>query len=213
MDLRMLIKRAIRYYKSRGLVQTISRTAVSVKRLLFHSKTIIYSACVSDLENSKYPSVDEYTVQRIRERDGFSSEDFDALLKYYDKTVLEHQLTQRFNLGAEIWLIKENNELLGFNWSIINSSIGKYFFPLLERDVFIFDQIVFNEFRGRGINAKLTMHILRTLKQENIMRAYISMKEWNKANVKAISKTAFQKIGKARKMNFFGREIVIWSDM
>jgi len=190
----------------------MSRFLSALKRVVFQKKTVIFCADLSKLDNETNLS-DSYTVRRIRSQGELDKGDLETLNKYHDNEILEKNMTERFNLEAEVWLITQNDELIGFNWTIKKTSMGTYFFPLVNSTVCIFDQEIFPEYRGRGINAMLTMYILNSLKQEGMTHAYISIKEWNQSNLRAISKTIFEKIGVASKFRLLGRVIIIWTEM
>ena len=90
-------------------------------------------------------------------------------------------------------------------------TVNPHFYPLIKKDVHLFDGEIFPEFRGRRLNPLFVDYMLSMFKNKGMERAFIEMREWNEANRRSIGKTSFHNIGVARKINVFGRNVVIWS--
>ena len=74
--------------------------------------------------------------------------------------------------------VRSGEILAGYGWTIQGRPISScYYFPLLPGDVQFFDFLVFPKFRGRAIQWLLTLHILKTLKDEGASRAFADTHE------------------------------------
>jgi ribosomal protein S18 acetylase RimI-like enzyme len=91
------------------------------------------------------------------------------------------------------------------------NTIEPHYFPLTPDDVHLFDFHVFPQYRGQGMNPLLVKHILRSLTDECVGRAFIEAAEWNEAQLSSLRKTEFRYMGWARKIAIFHRTIVCWS--
>jgi len=86
-----------------------------------------------------------------------------------------------------------------------------HYVSLSSEDVHLFDFLVFPNFRGRGINPALVIHVLETLAVEGKKRALLEAAEWNTAQLSSLRRTPFQELGVVRKRSLFGKPTVIWS--
>jgi GNAT superfamily N-acetyltransferase len=136
--------------------------------------------------------------------------DYKSILEAWNPSLRAQQIPERFAAGAELWLIKTDAQLSGFGWTLQGRTLEPYFFPIQPQDVHLFDFFVFPNFRGRGINAALVMHILSRLAGEGIRRAYIECAAWNQAQLRSLKKTDFQRYASASKFRFLGHGVVIW---
>ena len=109
-----------------------------------------------------------------------------------------------------MWLIRCEDQLAGYGWTITGRTIAPHYHPLGTNDVHMFDFLVFPEYRGRRINPSLVDHILNQLSAKGRTRAYIEVREWNHAQLISLAKTRFRLLGVARKVSLFGRTFVEW---
>jgi ribosomal protein S18 acetylase RimI-like enzyme len=119
-------------------------------------------------------------------------------------------MTERFGLGASLWLIKSHDKLAGYGWTLEGRTVEPHFFSLGHRDVHLFDFHVFPQYRGQGMNPTLVTSILRALTAEGAGRAFIEAAEWNQAQLSSLTKTPFRRLGMARKSTLFSRTLVLW---
>jgi ribosomal protein S18 acetylase RimI-like enzyme len=214
MELKSLYKRFARYYRQHGLSSTTSKFFTALNRVLLKRRTFIF--CVNLTESSfetetvLEPGFDILVITCTNQIPARYREELNVR---YDAGILNKTINARFQKNARLWLVIFQGSLVGFNWTVRKHPTGRYFFPLPESSVFLFDQEIFAEYRGRGINPMVTSYILAHLKREGVCTVYLSVKEWNTANLRAISKTAFQNIGIAITARLFGKHIVIWSKM
>ena len=140
-----------------------------------------------------------------------SEEDKKIMELFLYKEIFQDQLKVRFSKGAFIWLVKQDSSLAGFVWSIVQTTVEPYFFPLTKKDVHIFDNVIFPEYRGRGINTILINHVLFELKRMGFVRAFIETHTWNTSEIKSLIKTHFYRLAEARKFHFWGWCLSTWS--
>jgi GNAT superfamily N-acetyltransferase len=114
-------------------------------------------------------------------------------------------------MGASLWLIKLEDNLAGYGWTLRGSSVEPHYFCLGPDDAHLFDFHVFPQYRGRGVNPFLVNSILRSLAAECGGRAFIEAAEWNRAQLASLSRTPFHRLGRARKFTIF-RTMVRWEE-
>jgi hypothetical protein len=94
---------------------------------------------------------------------------------------------------------------------MIGRTMEPYFLPFGDNDVFMYDHLVFPEYRGqRLLNVLMTYEICQMV-AESRSRAYFEVAEWNHPCIASVTKTGFRPIGIARKAAWFGRTFVEWS--
>jgi RimJ/RimL family protein N-acetyltransferase len=163
--------------------------------------------CPLPVENGAGPL--DLDVERVVQAT-LAESDLMRLINSWNTKVRARQITERFEAGSELWLVKVDGELAGFGWSIRGHTIEPHFFPVQPNDVHLFDFFIFSEFRGKGINGALLMNILARVSREEISRAYIECAAWNEAQIRSLRKTTFRRYAEAVKVTFHGRPIVFW---
>jgi ribosomal protein S18 acetylase RimI-like enzyme len=140
-----------------------------------------------------------------------SAADVDRIVNFWNPDLTRRNIEERFREGASLWLIRSEEHLAGYGWSLTGRTIAPHYHPLSANDVHLFDFLVFPEYRGRNINPSLVEYMLKRLAAEGCTRAYIEVREWNHAQLKSLGKTRFQRLGFARKVSLGGRTFVEWT--
>jgi GNAT superfamily N-acetyltransferase len=151
-------------------------------------------------------------IESKKNPEDISRQDLDRIIAFWNPHLALRSITERFDAGAILWLIRSEKDLAGYGWTITGRTIEPHFMPLGINDTHLFDFLVFPEYRGRGINPTLVNSILAELSIEGRNRAYIEVAEWNHAQLISVGKTAFNFLGIARKRTLWGRTIVEWGN-
>jgi len=110
-------------------------------------------------------------------------------------------------------MLRQEADVLGFVWTVERTPIQPYFFPLTAGDVHMFDNEIFFEYRGRGLNPLLIRTVLAQLRQAGLARVFIETLERNTPERKSLAKTAFKPIGVVRKRHIRHKTVVTWSSL
>jgi hypothetical protein len=157
--------------------------------------------------NLSYEVVVKRCVEEIKELER------NSLVKNGNRELGEYKFSTRFDKGASVWFLKSGGEILGFIWSIRKKPVLPYFFPLSNNDVHLFDNEIFIDYRGKGLNGILVSHVLNGLREGGFHSAYIETAIWNTQEQKSLSKIKFEKIGLARKIVLWNKVYVIWEQI
>jgi ribosomal protein S18 acetylase RimI-like enzyme len=198
------------YQVRNGLWATIRRAELAGRRALFSGKSVLFYCDLADLSASPANLPGFFGVERKTSAAELSPDDLHAMTSFWSPKLARRNLKARFALGASLWLIKSNNKLAGYGWTLQGRTVEPHFFPLGKNDLHLFDFHVFPQYRGQGMNPLLVTHILKNLAREVSGRAFIEAAEWNKAQLSSLTKTPFRHLGHASKRAFFGRNIVFW---
>jgi len=147
-------------------------------------------------------------VERKRSPCEIDPQDLQEMTSFWSPTLAHRNITERFDRGASLWLIKSHDKLAGYGWTLQGRTIEPHYFPLGPYDVHLFDFYVFPQYRGRRINPSLVTHILGSLATDSQSRALIEAAEWNEAQLSSLARTPFRRLGLARKVTVFGWTIV-----
>jgi hypothetical protein len=121
-----------------------------------------------------------------------------------------HQMKQRFLSSATLWVIKVNNNLAGYVWSAGQSDFGPYYFPIGDKDVFLFDGAVIAEYRGKNLYPLLLSNVLHGLRISGCSRAIYDAHEWNHAVIKSFMKVGGKRLGIVKKYKIGRRRYLLW---
>jgi len=208
--IRVFRSRINRYYRTHGLWGTVLHALLYLKRHTLPEKVIVYVAELAEITNPGDNRAQDLRIERIISADALGELELRALLVQRDPELMRSQIRERFSKGAWLWLAKLDSDVAGMLWSLRQKPLKPYYFPLLERDVHLFDDEVFPEFRGKGINSSLVTSVLTELSMLGSSRAYIETAPWNHAEIKSLSKTPFRELGVARKVRILRRTVTIW---
>jgi hypothetical protein len=200
------------YYTRHGWRATTRRARLEVKRALFSSRSVLFYCDLSTLTTppAGLPSV--LKVERKISSSELSPKDLNEMTSFWNPKLAQRNMKERFGRGASLWLIKCDDRLAGYSWTIRGRTIAPSYFPMAEDDVQFFDWLVFPEFRGRAIHWFLITQILHRLRGEGAARAFGDAAEWNEASLSSYKMTPFRRLGVARKLTIFGRTIVFWAE-
>ena len=150
-------------------------------------------------------------VERKRNCTEISAQDTQEIIGVWSPELASRNMAQRFGLGASLWLIKFEDKLAGYGWTLQGRTVEPHYLHLGDEDVHCFDFHVLSAYRGRGMNPLLVNFILGQLANDCAGRAFIEAAEWNQAQLASLRKTAFRYLGRARKVTVLGNTIVSWS--
>ena len=150
-------------------------------------------------------------MERLRSLEELKPEQYEQMISFWNPKLANGLLRERFDKGASLWLVQNENQLAGFGWTLHGQTIATYYFPLGSKDVQLFDFYVFPRFRGRALHWLLTNHILSELAAEGRTRAYADTGEWNNAQLASFKMTPFRPLGFVKTYRFFGRVLNSWT--
>jgi ribosomal protein S18 acetylase RimI-like enzyme len=205
------LNRFLRYYKAHGLFKTFRRALKKLWLEIFRKPEIIYYEDLAELKTDDCRLAQNMLITTCNNIDEIPHEDMTCLCSYYGKKIIEHQMRERFAIEAKLWLLKIDEEVAGMVWSLKGKTFAPYFFLLGSNDVHLFNDEIFEGYRGRGLNTILIEKVLRELKTAGISRVFIDTNLRNKAEIKSLKKTSFKQLGLARKTHFAGWDLTIWS--
>jgi ribosomal protein S18 acetylase RimI-like enzyme len=205
------VSRLSAYYKRHGFAATIRRFSVAARRTLFASRSVLFYCDLSALgPATEIPS--RLKVERHRSQGDLSQQDLQEITSFWNPDLARRNLNERFGLGASLWLIRLEDKLAGYGWTLQGCTVEPHYFPLGENDVQFLDFHVFPRYRGRALDWFLMTHILHQLAKDGRARAFGEAAEWNKASISSFTMTPFRRMGFARKFTIFGDTWVWWRE-
>ncbi len=206
------ISRATEYYSRHGLGATIRRAGVAARRALFSNRMLVFY-CDLPLQTPrpvKIPS--SVRVDRLIKETELRQQDLEDITSFWNPKRARRNIKERFAKGASLWLIKSEEKVAGYGWTLQGCTMEPYYFPLAPEDLHLFDFHVFPQYRGQGMNPLLVISILDNLSINCRGRAFIEAAEWNEAQLRSLQKTPFHRLGVARSGTIFSHTFVSWVD-
>ncbi len=206
------ISRFTVYFKRNGLRATVRRVGLAARRALFSSRMVLFYCDLPALSSLTADCPSSLKVERHTNQTDVSPRDLEEITSFWNPKLARRNLKERFELGASLWLIKVEDKLAGYGWTLQGRTVEPHYFPLGENDVQFFDFYVFPKYRGRAMDWFLMTHILHRLAADGRARAYGEAAEWNKASLSSFAMTPFHRLGWARKLTLFRRTMVCWDE-
>jgi ribosomal protein S18 acetylase RimI-like enzyme len=212
MSISSSVSRFTVYFKRRGFRATVRRVGLAARRSLFSSRMVLFYC---DLPTISLPTADlpsSLKVERHTNRNDLSPQDLQEITSFWNPQQARRNIKERFELGASLWMVKLEDKLAGYGWTLRGRTVESHYFRLGQDDVHLFDFHVFPQYRGRGVNPLLVSYILRSLAAECQGRAFIEAAEWNQAQLASLRRTPFHRLGSARKFTLFRQTMVWWDE-
>jgi ribosomal protein S18 acetylase RimI-like enzyme len=204
-----MLERLIRFYKKHGFINSLQKLFVWIGRLK-HNNQFVFYYC--ELPNLKKNTTEDknYIIKKFESKEEMDEELLNRLYQYRYEKEMNIKMEERFKKGATMWCIVFDNQFSGFVWTINQTTIEPYFFPLTPGDIHMFDNEIFEDFRGRGINKFLVNSVLEELKKMGFLKSYIETALWNISEMKSLAKTGFKKLVIVKKKLIFNKTKTIW---
>jgi hypothetical protein len=199
------------YHRRNGFRATFRRIVLAAKRSLFSSRMALFNCDRSAATSSTTDLPSTLKVERKRNAAEIRPQDLQEITSLWNPKLAQRNVKERFGLGASLWLIKFEDQLAGYGWTLQGRTVESHYFRLGPGDVHLFDFHVFSQYRGRGLNPLLVTQILHNLSGECHGRAFIEAAEWNQAQLASLRRTPFRLLGSARKFRVLGHTIVLWA--
>lgn len=206
------VSRLTVYFERNGFRATVRRLALAARRTLFSSRMVLFYCDLPALSSQNSGLSGTPKVERHKNQADLSSRDLEEITSFWNPELANRNLQERFARGASLWLIRWEDKLAGYGWTLQGRTIEPHYFRLGPDDVHLFDFHVFPQYRGRGMNPMLVNSILCSLAVECRGRAFIEAAEWNQPQLASLRKTPFHRLGWARKLTIFGRTMVCWDE-
>jgi hypothetical protein len=204
------ISRFTAYYKMHGFRSTIQRAGVAVKRGLFSSRMVVFYCDLPTLTVRPVHIPSSMRIDRLRSEAELSPTDLVEITSFWNPKQARRNIEERFTKGSSLWLIKSEDKVAGYGWTLQGRTIAEYYFPMAHDDVQLFDFYVFPKFRGRALHWLLTAYILQILASEGAARTFADTGEWNQAQLSSFKMTPFRRMGLVSTFTIFGRTFVRW---
>lgn len=204
------ISRLTVYCRRHGFVATIRRARLAAKRALFAGRMVVFYC---DIDKRRLPQVSVpkgLTVERLTALSELSAEAWKEITRFWNPKLANRNIRERFGKGASLWLLRSEDRLAGYGWTLQGRTIEPYYFPLAQDDIHLFDFHVFPDYRGRGMNPFLVGQILDGLATNGAGRAFIEAAEWNDAQLSSLRKTPFRCLCSVRCFTILGHTFVSW---
>jgi len=198
------------YFKRNGFWATIRRAGLALKRALLSNRKVIFYYDMSEQSSLSADLPSSLSVERKRNEAEVNPEELQEITGFWNPRLARRNIEQRFGLGASLWLIRSEDRLAGYGWTLQGRTVERHYFPLGEHDVQFFDFQVFPKYRGRAIDWFLINHIFSRLVADGGRRAFGEAAEWNQASLSSFAMSPFRLLGCARKLTIFGCTIVWW---
>jgi len=206
-----LLTRFMKYYREKGVWKTLRRMYEQPYRLLFKGQMCLYYADMNQLSESVLNLPNGITIECKKKYNEAIGSEMQRMIDYWDKENETDKVRERFEKGAILWIIKLDENIAGFGWSIRGKMVHPFYLPLTPHDAVLFSYEIFEEYRGCSLYTLLLNFIFGRLKLEGVGRAFIFVSAWNTPSIRGIEKSCFRKFCKARRFHPFGRNITIWS--
>jgi GNAT superfamily N-acetyltransferase len=207
-----IVDRIIRFYKKNGLTLLCRQAAVKLWQKVFIKPDVIYFADIAELSTPKCQLMDFCQIVERDAANPINAGEMDALADYIEPHMLRHQVEQRFQVGAKLWLLKKENACIGMVWTLVGRTVEPFYYLIDSQDVHFFNNEIFKPYRGKGFNPPLIEYVLFQMKNKGLVRAYIETNQRNIAEQRSLSKTSFCPVGKAIKLNLGKKNITVWSN-
>ncbi len=91
--------------------------------VLFYCDLSTLSSPTADLPSS-------LKVERHTNQTDLSPQDLQEITSFWNPEQARRNIKERFELGASLWLIKSEDHLAGYGWTLQGRTVEPHYFPL-----------------------------------------------------------------------------------
>ena len=205
------LKRFMNYYQKNGILRTFCRLFTKPYQSLFKSKIVLIYATPGEVDDTVLILPPGINIECKKTYDEALQPEMKKVINHWEKENMMDIVIERFDKGAILWILKLDDDIAGFSWSITGKTIIPWYIPLTPHDAYVLDTAIFEEYRGRGLHPPLANYILGMLKKQGATRSVAEIGTWNKAALSIKEKSYYRKFSEVRKYRVFDRNITIWS--
>lgn len=210
----MKIVKLIYFFKTNGPWNTITYSVQKVKRKIIPSKVVLFYIDLIDRDNKRCELPDDYNIEKINSFNEIRQDDLNVLNRYLGKKKISNQINKRFEIPQTcLNLLKVDNKLVGFIWTIRGGYVVPFYFPVLENDAVIFDVVIFPKYRGQRLSSIFTEYITCLLRNDGLIRIFISVATWNNSSLRWVKKMDYRRLGTTRKFRMFHIYLTRWYNL
>ncbi len=206
-------EKAVLYYRKHGLWKSAKQVCIKIKEGMFPEPDVVYYANLIPLKSRNLPVQNEIRVVERKTADQLTPDEKSTLFDQIGRNLIGPQLAERFGRGASAWFVYYKDQFAGMVWTLVGDTVEPFYYFLTPEDVHVFNNVIFPEYRGQGINPVLIETVLHDLSERGLVRAYIETRVSNLAEQKSLAKTSFQPMGTAQKKIRRNRRITFWSSL
>ena len=210
MSMTVFVRKAMHYYRRKGLLQTLRHIPVKLRWTLFRKPVILYVCDLTALDGPPAELPERISVLKIEQLHQLGDNQRRTLAEDMDESVFSDQCADRFRRGSVLWVITHDDQPAGLFWTMAGGSLRPHYFCLTRNDAHLYDGRILERFRGRGLFVLLTNYILRQLNNDRLQRAFVETNTANIAARRAFDRCPVRPVATARKFHMFGRNITIW---
>ena len=123
------ISRFTAYFKRNGLRATVRRIGLAARRALFSSRMVLFYCDLSALSSPPADLPSSLKVERHKNQTDLSPQDLQQITSFWNPQLAERNIKERLELGASLWLIKFEDKLAGYGWTLQGHTVEA---PLLS---------------------------------------------------------------------------------
>ncbi|HEY3490799.1 MAG TPA: hypothetical protein VGK27_11860 [Candidatus Deferrimicrobiaceae bacterium] len=166
------------------------------------------SSC--SLAEQKIP--DSIEIRSVIDLEGLRTDELNQFYENIGKSEFLGQAAERFNIGALLWVMRFEGQMVSFLWTTRQKTVEPFYFPLTGKDLYVFDGGTNELFRGKGLFPIFMNFVFSNVSTQGVERAYYVVKKWNIAMQRSTSKLNNVVLGVAKKTERSNRVVVTWFD-
>lgn len=182
--------------KVRGEKLTVKRIVRFIKRSVFeHGKMLIFEMDVNEIPNP----IENKTKVEISL---LNIADLDFLIRGKRSTHKQTML-ERLDYGDKCFVAKKDNKICGYVWIRKNKLYFTEVYYEVETDdrsIWVYDELVFEEERGKRIQQKILFKVLKYCKNMGYKRILTGILSDNEPSLNAHARFGFKKLVKEIEM-------------
>ena len=180
----------------RGEKLTLKRMAGFLKKFLYENKTMNIYELEIDKIQAKFPPMAHESISQIEESD------LKSLMR--EKRPFHLETMKKRLMNEELCFIAKNkDDVIGYIWvrkkSLFFSEVY-YEMTIGDDGVWVYDELTFEEWRGRGIQQQILSEVFKYHGNLGYKRVYVGILSKNEPSTKAHAKFGFNKLIKVIKL-------------
>lgn len=198
------------YLRKHGPVGLCKRFLTICRTKVLGQIEWLYALDLDSHEIAERSNKQGMVLLRLTEAGQLDSNTRSALLRFKSDFALQTFIDRWFARGAILWIAKQEDQIVGVQWTLKGGIDGFYSVPVLPAEVIVVAVEVFPPFRGQGLYPLMAAELAIELRLLGYRRAYLKVAASNGPMQRSMTKTLFSKVASVYTRRLGAKSITVW---
>src|SRR3989442_1357854 len=121
------ISRFLQYGRRHGFGGNLRRIGRAFRHVLRGNRQVLFYCDLATFTSPEFERLGDATVEKKGAEDELDPKELLMIVNAWNPEITRRQLSERFGQGASLWLLKSEEKLAGYGWTITGRTMEAHF--------------------------------------------------------------------------------------